>query len=780
MTEIDGVVPALAQALAKRGYETLTPVQQAVLGLEMRGADALVSAQTGSGKTVAFGLAMAPTLLDGEERFARADTPLALAVAPTRELALQVKRELEWLYAFAGASVASCVGGMDMRTERATLERGAHIVVGTPGRLRDHIERGSLDMSAMRVVVLDEADEMLDLGFREDLEFILQSAPASRRTLMFSATVPPTIAALAQRYQRDAVRLATAGEARQHGDIEYRALVCAPTDRENAIINVLRHANPKSSIVFCGTRATVNHLTSRFTNRGLSVVALSGELNQGARTHALQALRDGRANICIATDVAARGIDLPNLELVIHADLPKNPESLLHRSGRTGRAGRKGVSALIVPYPRRRHTERLLANANITAAWGKPPSADEVRALDRQRILEDSDLGGEVSDEEKAFAAELLSRHDAETVAVAFLRKHMAALTAPEELLDGPAGGERHERPDRGRRQDRGDRPERAPRQDRGPSGRRPGDFDTGSWVRLSVGRHHSAEPRWLLPMLCRAGGMTKNAIGAIRIHENETHVELHPDAVDGFLEALGPSRKIEKTITVDRIEGVPTEPTAAPRPPRKPRQDTRGAERGRPRTPPADIPAADPVPAVAPQAAPPQAAPPPAAPARSDAAKPTAPHSDRPRRREERNDGQRSDKRRSGKPQGDRPASGPAAAAASSRPATAPPKRDRADPAERPLKRRRKTAGDQWWPEGEEGAPPSVSAPVVGSPVDATPLGTADTAGRKPKKAKKPKGALGRISNRPGQLTLNRDGAGKGKKPHRKGKPGPKPTGGT
>ena len=548
MTEIDGVVPALAQALAKRGYETLTPVQQAVLGEEMDGRDALVSAQTGSGKTVAFGIAMAPTLLEGAERLERADLPIALAVAPTRELALQVKRELDWLYEFAGAKVASCVGGMDMRTERAALERGAHIVVGTPGRLRDHIERGSLDMSAMKVVVLDEADEMLDLGFREDLEFILQSAPATRRTLMFSATVPPTIASMAKRYQRDAVRLTTASESRQHGDIEYRALTCAPTDRENAIINVLRHANPKSAIVFCGTRATVNHLTSRFTNRGLSVVALSGELNQGARTHALQALRDGRASVCIATDVAARGIDLPNLELVIHADLPKNPESLLHRSGRTGRAGRKGISALIVPYPRRRHTERLLNNANIKASWGKPPSADEVLALDRQRILEDTDLSQETTEEEQAFAAELLAKYDAQAVAVAFLRKHMATLTAPEELLDGPAGGERHERPDRG---DRGPRRERAdrPERDRGDrdrgdrAGKRPGDFDSGTWVRLSVGRHHSAEPRWLLPMLCRAGNLTKDHIGAIRIHENETHVELHPQAADAFLEAVGPSR---------------------------------------------------------------------------------------------------------------------------------------------------------------------------------------------------------------------------------------------
>ncbi|MDF1790716.1 MAG: DEAD/DEAH box helicase [Thalassobaculaceae bacterium] len=759
MTDIDGVVPALAKALAKRGYETLTPVQQAVLGEEMRDRDALVSAQTGSGKTVAFGLAVAPTLLGGAERLPRTDTPMALAVAPTRELALQVKRELDWLYEFAGASVASCVGGMDMRTERMALERGAHIVVGTPGRLRDHIERGSLDMSQMKAVVLDEADEMLDLGFRDDLEFILQAAPASRRTLMFSATVPRTIASLAQRYQRDAVRIATAGESRQHGDIEYRALACAPTDRENAIINVLRHTNPTSAIVFCGTRATVNHLTSRFTNRGLSVVALSGELTQGARTHALQALRDGRANVCIATDVAARGIDLPNLELVIHADLPKNPESLLHRSGRTGRAGRKGVSALIVPFPRRRHTERLLANANIKATWGKPPSADEVQALDRQRILEDTNLGGETTEEERAFAAELLSRHDAEAVAIAFLRKHMTGLTAPEELLDGPAGGERHERSDRGR--DRGDRGERGPRPERGDSRKRQDNFGNGVWLRLSVGRHHSAEPRWLLPMMCRAGSLTKNHVGAIRIHETETYVELHPDAVDSFLEAVGPGRKIEKTITVDRVDGVPVEPVAAvtprpPRAPRKPREDKPRRENARSDSPRVEPPSPEAVQADAP---------------RPDGPRSDGPREDKPRPESPRPDKSRSDKPRPEKLRFDKPRRDAAAA----QPAKATPPRSEVSAAERPLKRRRKKGGDQWWPEGEAGAPPMVS-----SPVDATPLATADTDGAPENLSKKARKLLksdGKPVRKPGKPKFGGHARVQTKRPHRKGPGGPKPT---
>ncbi|MCK4711271.1 MAG: DEAD/DEAH box helicase, partial [Marinosulfonomonas sp.] len=197
----------IARALTRKGYETLTPVQVAMADPDLVGKDALVSAQTGSGKTVAFGIAIAPTIMDGAENFQRAGAPLSLIIAPTRELALQVMRELQWLYAETGARFGSCVGGMDARTERRTLDRGVHIVVGTPGRLRDHITRGALDLSDIACVVLDEADEMLDLGFRDDLEFILDAAPKSRRTLMFSATVSRPIAVLAKTYQRDAVRV---------------------------------------------------------------------------------------------------------------------------------------------------------------------------------------------------------------------------------------------------------------------------------------------------------------------------------------------------------------------------------------------------------------------------------------------------------------------------------------------------------------------------------------------------------------------------------------------
>ena len=340
--------PALERALAAQGYAEPTPVQAAVLAPEAAGRDLLVSAQTGSGKTVAFGLAFGPTLLGDAERLTNPGAPLALVIAPTRELALQVNAELTWLYKDAGAVVVSCVGGMDPRREQRALAAGCHIVVGTPGRLKDHLERGNLNSKALRVVVLDEADEMLDMGFREDLEEILDSAPEGRRTLLFSATIAKEIAALARRYQRDAMRIDTIQRNEPHGDIEYRAMRVAPNEIEHAVVNVLRFFEAPGALVFCNTRDGVRHMHAALRERGFSVVGLSGELGQRERSDALQALRDGHARVCVATDVAARGLDLPDLGLVIHADLPVNKAGLLHRSGRTGRAGRKGVSVLIL------------------------------------------------------------------------------------------------------------------------------------------------------------------------------------------------------------------------------------------------------------------------------------------------------------------------------------------------------------------------------------------------------------------------------------------------
>jgi ATP-dependent RNA helicase DeaD len=602
---------ALARALAARDYATPTSVQIAVLEADVIGKDLLVSAQTGSGKTVAFGLAMASTLLGDAERFERANDILALIIAPTRELAMQVQRELDWLYAETGASVITCVGGMDPRAEARALERGAHIVVGTPGRLRDHIERNRLDLSKLKTIVLDEADEMLDLGFREDLEFILEKTPEERQTLMFSATMPREIERLARRFQKDAKRIETLRRNEQHADIEYQAIRVVPGDTENAVVNVLRFHDARATLVFCSTREAVKRTHARLSERGFSAVALSGELTQSERTTALQALRDNRARVLVATDVAARGLDLPDLTLVIHADLPNDSETLLHRSGRTGRAGKKGLCVLIVPFNKRRKAEDLMTGAKLKVTWCAAPSPDAIRTRDHERFLADPMFTEAATEDDLVGAKALQEARSADEIAVALLRMHRASLPAPEELAEdrGPPRRDNSvgDRPRFNDRAERGDRPsygrdrsersapvgerqgyiarpfaersnegrsaservqgdsmhERAPyrpaeRSERNEAPRTSGYSDRFSdrteraprpsryqddrpmvWFRLNIGRERNADPKWLLPLICKAGGVTKSEIGSIKIADRDTRFEIIAEIADQFAESV-------------------------------------------------------------------------------------------------------------------------------------------------------------------------------------------------------------------------------------------------
>ena len=532
--------PVIAAAIEAHGYTSLTDVQSAVLTDEARGRDMIVSAQTGSGKTVAFGLAMAEDLLAGEDKLAYGRDPLALVIAPTRELALQVSRELTWLYAQAGARIVTCVGGMDPVKERRQLNQGAHIVVGTPGRLRDHLERGAFDLSSLRAIVLDEADEMLDMGFREDLEQILEATPETRRTLLFSATMPKPIEALARRYQRDSLRISTVSQSRGHGDISYQAVTVAPADIEHAVVNLLRFYEAETAILFCATRDNVRHLHATLVERGFAAVALSGEHSQNERNNALQALRDRRAKVCVATDVAARGIDLPSLSLVIHVEIPRDAETLQHRSGRTGRAGKKGTAVLVVPFPRRRRVEMMLRSARIEAEWGQAPSLEVIREADRQRLLDRLLATSEVEDDadgapadDLAIAQELLAKQSPEQIALALVRAHRASLPQPEELVASS--------------------PERIATQHH-----RAG-FEDTVWFRMDIGRRHNADPRWLLPLLCRRGHVTRSEIGAIRIGMHESFVQI-PNAIaarfaDAVRRTANPDSDDEGGITIEQSE---------------------------------------------------------------------------------------------------------------------------------------------------------------------------------------------------------------------------------
>ncbi len=559
--------PALAQALATRGYDTLTEVQTAAAAPEALTRDLIVSARTGSGKTVAFGLSMASNLIDDNGKLPFALAPLGLVIAPTRELALQVSTELEWLYAAAGGRVVTCVGGMDPMKERRALNGGAHIVVGTPGRLRDHLERGALDLSALKVAVLDEADEMLDMGFREELEEILDATPPGRRTLLFSATMPRPIVALAKRYQKDALRIEAVGGTQAHGDITYQAVAVTPTDIEHAVVNLLRFHEAETAILFCATRDAVRRLHGSLSERGFEPVALSGEHSQNDRNRALQALRDGRARVLVATDVAARGIDLPSVSLVIHVELPRDAEALQHRSGRTGRAGRKGTAVLIVPAMRRRRVDMMLKSARIPVEWINAPTPEDIRTRDRARLLEKLRAPVEPPEDgdtecaaNQALATQLLEELGPEGVAAALVRALASDLPAPEDILETN---------------------QRGGGSDDGPAGPRQG-FTGSSWFKINGGRKHGADPRWMLPLICRIGHVTRNDIGAIRIAQSESYFEVAERSVPGFIKAM---KKNAPAMAQDGIlveaSGSPEEWMAAGNGPPKPRSGPRPAPRG-------------------------------------------------------------------------------------------------------------------------------------------------------------------------------------------------------
>ncbi len=378
------LVPALlAGALVRRGFNALTPVQEAVLDPTLAGQDLRISSQTGSGKTVALGFVIAPDLA------IEAKKPAAIIIAPTRELAAQLALELTWLLEPLGAKVCAVTGGTSVQGEHRALRQDPRVIVGTPGRLLDHLERGAIDASMVRAVVLDEADQMLDLGFRETLQSILAKLPAEKRTHLVSATFSREVRSLADRYQKNArmIEGTTLGDANQ--DIVHIAHIVRASDRDAAIRNLLLMTPGERTLVFVRTRIEASDLADRLCAVGFTTRALSGELEQRERTKRLDAFRSGAVKTLIATDVAARGIDVPDVTRVIHADPPSDSEVLTHRSGRTGRAGNKGVSIVLAPPAARERVTQMFRRARVQASWKPAPTpADVLAAADKRLKLE--------------------------------------------------------------------------------------------------------------------------------------------------------------------------------------------------------------------------------------------------------------------------------------------------------------------------------------------------------------------------------------------------------
>ncbi len=412
----DLVGPQLGQALTELGFVELTAVQHAVLEPKVADFDLRITSQTGSGKTVAIGLLLRDLL--GVETPVAAPSlparPLGLLLVPTRELAKQVRRELSALYHPFGVRIGCTTGGTSYRDERRSLSQAPKLVVGTPGRLLDHLREGTIDPSLVHSIVLDEADRMLDLGFSEDLEAIFALVPDRKRTHMASATLEGAVLRLADRYQTQPRQLRGTMAGRANLDIEHVAHVVAPARRLDALVNLLLCAREERTLVFVRTRKDVVMLTDELTAAGFAVRGLSGDMEQRERDRALADFRDGRSFVMVATDVAARGIDVHDTTRVIHYDPPTDPDGYTHRSGRTGRAGKKGTSIILIAPGRERALMQLLTRATIRARFDKLPGRAEVLALLEQRELErwTTTLAADTESPSRSLAERLLSGRD--------------------------------------------------------------------------------------------------------------------------------------------------------------------------------------------------------------------------------------------------------------------------------------------------------------------------------------------------------------------------------
>lgn len=485
-------VPAsLRPSLEARGFEDLTEVQRAVLANSVEGRDFKISSETGSGKTVALGFVLAASL----EGPAAERGPDALIIVPTRELATQVCAELRWLFAnLPEVAVASVTGGTPVFRERRVLARHPRVLVGTPGRLLDHIKNGALDLSGVRELVLDEADQMLDMGFREELEGILDKTPATRRTHLVSATFPQSIQRLAERYQREPVAIEGTRLGEANKDIRHEGFLVKSAERYSTLVDLLLKSEGERTIVFVERRAEAVEVAERLARDGFAALPLSGELMQSQRERTLDAFRQGRANVLVATDVAARGLDVPDVAVVVQTTLPIDAQVYTHRSGRTGRAGKTGRSVLFAPPNRRRRLKALLAGAGVDVDWLPVPHPNEVRAqlaLRARREVDakiDETLASKLSKERLAHAAELLEGREAIPLIAALLTRLDPRPASEHRQDDGP---QRANGRDSGRREGRSD--DRYNKHDDRRGGRRDDTFKHRS--RREFNDHQSDRP---------------------------------------------------------------------------------------------------------------------------------------------------------------------------------------------------------------------------------------------------------------------------------------------
>ena len=514
-----GLRKELLRALEQRGFETPMEVQDRVLSLqEDLDNDLIVRAKTGSGKTLAFLLPLLQEIEFGER------APKILVLAPTRELAQQTADEAEFLGKFLKISVASLVGGMDIYPQLRTLKHGAAVIAGTPGRVRDHIQRGSLATGEIETVVLDEGDLMLDMGFREELEDILGAIPGGRRWL-FSATMPDEVRELADKYLFEPLMLSVDEEDEQHEDILHRVYKIPSKKRFEGLVDILLWEHPSRSLVFCHTKMESIEIAQRLQDHGFSAAALQGDMTQGERNAVLASFKSGSVPCLVATNVAARGLDIEGVSHVIQLGLPDDRETFIHRSGRTGRAGHEGVNIVLLSPPELGRFREMLRGTQIKTEWLDIPDINKIREAWRgsaeQEIFAapvDADFGECVE-----WANDLIQRAEPKII----IAKLLSVLSTRNKgySLDRELAHEleRRNRKPSFKRDKTGTNPEHSVR---GKKISRP----KGSFRKFTNSRDKNVGQ--ILNAFCTSLNVERSEVGAIRLHDNYILVELMPLAL--------------------------------------------------------------------------------------------------------------------------------------------------------------------------------------------------------------------------------------------------------
>jgi ATP-dependent RNA helicase DeaD len=547
-----GLAGGVLDAIKELGYEAPSAIQAATIPLLLAGRDVVGLAQTGTGKTAAFAL----PILSGLDL--RQSTPQALVLAPTRELALQVCEAFErYAGKLPGVKVLPVYGGQGYGPQLTALRRGVHVVVGTPGRIMDHLDKGTLDLTELRFLVLDEADEMLNMGFAEDVETILADTPAEKQVALFSATMPKQIRGLAERYLRDPEEVRVKGKTQTNANITQRYLMVSYPQKVEALTRILEVENFEGMIVFVRTKNETETLAERLRARGFSAAAINGDVPQNVRERTVGQLRDGSLDILVATDVAARGLDVERISHVVNYDLPTDTEAYVHRIGRTGRAGRTG-DAISFVTPRERYLLRAIEKATRSAlVQMQLPSLDEVNATRLSRF--DDGITAALQDTARIeFFRDVVTHYVEEyNVPEVDVAAALAAVLHGEEplLLEPEPERPRAARADdRGPRRDRDGRPERRSRQ---------GDQPMATY-RIAVGRRHRVEPRQIVGAIANEGGLRRADFGNISIRQDFSLVELPAELPPETWRALESTRISGRLIELrpDRAEGHrPTRP---------------------------------------------------------------------------------------------------------------------------------------------------------------------------------------------------------------------------